>query len=234
MAEWKGPFWLGGKLEFPPVALAGDGGLLAIGGDLSPERVLLAYRCGIFPWPWYEGQPMLWWCPDPRFVLCPAGIHVSRSLAQRLRSGRFDVTLDTAFADVVAGCAETERPDEGGTWITREMREAYERLHRLGHAHSVESWRDGKLVGGLYGIAIGGVFFGESMFFREADASKVAFVTLVRQLDAWGFRLVDCQMETGHLSRFGATTVSRSAFLQRLEEFLRLPNRPGPWRFDSA
>jgi len=231
----RGPVWLGPRMDFPPVECAGPGGLLAVGGDLSPERLLAAYRRGIFPWPWSEAEPMLWWCPDPRFVLHPADLRVSRSLEQRIRSGRFEVRLDTAFEEVVDGCASTPRRDSGTeTWITADMREAYIRLHALGHAHSAEAWRKGKLVGGLYGVALGAAFFGESMFHTETDASKVAFVRLVRQLATWGFRLVDCQLETPHLSRLGARGVPRKRFLAELANSLALPNREGRWRFDPA
>jgi leucyl/phenylalanyl-tRNA--protein transferase len=231
----RGPVWLGSRIEFPLPESAGPGGLLAVGGDLSPERLLAAYRRGIFPWPWAETGPMLWWCPDPRFVLYPDGLRVSRSLEQRIRSRRFNVRLDTAFAEVVEGCAATPRRDSGAeTWITAEMRDAYVRLHALGHAHSAEAWRDGRLVGGLYGVALGGVFFGESMFHKETDASKVAFACLVRQLARWGFRLVDCQLETPHLASLGARAVPRKRFLAELAGLLALPNRRGPWRFDPS
>ena len=229
----RGPVWLGDDPTFPPAEMATEQGLLAVGGDLRPQRLLAAYARGIFPWPWYDDEPMLWWCPDPRFVLHPGALHVSESLAQRLRSGRFEVRLDTAFEDVMRGCATANRPEGDGTWITEEMLEAYVEFHRLGYAHSAESWRDGTLVGGLYGVALGGVFFGESMFFRETDASKVAFAVLVRQLEAWGFRLVDCQMETAHLRRFGAHHVPRSRFLREVEKYGKLPHRPGPWRLDT-
>ena len=226
--------WLGTELEFPPPETAGEGGLLAIGGDLSPERLLLAYSRGVFPWPWYDNQPMFWWCPDPRFVLHPDALHVSKSLEQRVRSGRFDVRLDTAFEEVIQGCARAPRPDDAGTWITPEMIDAYGELHRLGYAHCAESWLDGELVGGLYGVSLGGIFFGESMFHRVADASKVAFVLLVRQLVKWGFGLVDCQLETAHLARFGAVDMPRRRFLHELRGLLDRPNRAGPWRFDPA
>jgi len=231
----RGPVWLGPEHEFPPAESAGPGGILAIGGDLAPGRLLAAYRKGIFPWPWDEAEPMLWWCPDPRFVLYPDELRVSRTLGQRTRSARFDVRLDTAFAEVVEGCAATPRRDSGTeTWITTAMKEAYVRLHELGHAHSAEAWRGGKLAGGLYGVALGQVFFGESMFHRETDASKVAFVRLVRQLASWGFRLVDCQLETPHLRSFGARALPRRRFLAELREALAQPSRPGPWTFDPA
>jgi len=235
MVRWRGPVWLGKKIEFPPPETAGPGGLLAIGGDLAPERLLEGYRHGIFPWPWYENEPMLWWSPDPRSVLYPADLHVSRSLAQRIRSGRFEIRLDTAFADVVDGCAGTARPVSGTeTWITPEMKAAYVRLHELGHSHSAESWLDGELVGGLYGVALGGVFFGESMFHRKPDASKVAFVALVRQLERWGFPLIDCQLDTPHLASLGARAIPRRRFLAELREALELPNHGVPWRFDRS
>lgn len=231
----RGPAWLGPEHEFPPAESAGPGGLLAIGGDLAPGRLLAAYRRGIFPWPWSGTEPMLWWCPDPRFVLYPDELRVSRSLEQRVRSKRFDVRLDTAFTETVDGCATTPRRDSGTeTWITSGMKDAYVRLHRLGHAHSVEAWRGGELAGGLYGVALGQVFFGESMFHREADASKVAFVRLVRQLASWGFGLVDCQLETPHLASLGARAVQRRRFLAELAESTALPNHPAPWRFDPA
>jgi len=234
MAEPIGPVWLRDGGGFPPGDQAGPDGLVAIGGDLRPETLLEAYERGIFPWPWDERSdvPMLWWCPDPRFVLYPERLHVSGSLHQRIGSGRFDLGMDTAFDEVVRACGTIERPGQEGTWITTEMVEAYLELHRLGWAHSIECRREGALVGGLYGVALGGVFFGESMFSREPDASKVAFAALVRQLDEWGFRFVDCQQETGHLRRLGACNVPRPRFLAELEDALTLPNRQGEWRFD--
>jgi leucyl/phenylalanyl-tRNA--protein transferase len=215
------------------VSEADEQGLIAVGGDLSPERLLEAYRRGIFPWPDRERGPLPWFCPDPRFVLYPSELRVSRSLRQRARSGRYEVRLDTAFADVVAACAAAPRPGQRGTWITRAMAAAYADLHALGWAHSAESWRGGRLVGGVYGVALGGAFFGESMFHRETDASKVALVALVGQLRRWGFRLVDCQMPTDHLARFGARAVPRARFLAELEDALALPDRPGSWRLGA-
>jgi leucyl/phenylalanyl-tRNA--protein transferase len=218
---------------FPSVetALNDPNGLLAMGGDLSVERLLDAYRHGIFPW-FNPGEPILWWSPDPRMVLVPSEIRVTRSLAKRIRNGGFEVRLDTAFTDVMRGCAE---PREGasGTWISPMMIAAYTRLHQAGYAHSVEAWHDGKLVGGLYGVAIGRMFFGESMFSREPDASKVALVWLAQQLQRWGFGLIDCQMETAHLASLGARTMPRAAFTARLAELVNLPHRPGPWHFDA-
>ncbi len=202
-------------------------GLVAIGGEITAERVLEAYADGIFPWPVDEESPVLWWSPDPRFVLYPEHLHVGRSLEQRIGSGRFEVRLDTCFDEVIEGCTRPEG------WITAEVQAAYTDLFHRGHAHCVGSWRDGKLAGGLYGVALGDVFFGESMFAREPDASKVAFVTLVRQLRAWGFGLVDCQQETEHLARFGAMAIPREQFLAELQRLLKRPNRPGPWRFEE-
>jgi leucyl/phenylalanyl-tRNA--protein transferase len=219
----RGPFWLGAEPVFPPADLAHSSGLLAVGGDLAPERLLAAYRAGIFPWPLGEvDDPMFWFSPDPRFVLRPDQIHLGRSLRKTLRAGRFEVRYDTAFEAVIRGCAATRRRHEHGTWISEQMIEAYCTLHRLGHAHSAESFVGGRLAGGLYGVAIGGVFFGESMFYTEPDASKVAFATLVGELAARGYKLVDCQQETAHLERFGARPVSRRRFLRDLERALRL------------
>lgn len=221
-------------LRFPPAHLASPEGLLAIGGDLRAERLIEAYRHGIFPW-YSEGQPILWWSPDPRAVLFPDKLKVSRSLRKTLRSARFTVTLDTCFSEVMEACAapRTQYPD-GGTWITPEMREAYERLHQLGLAHSVETWQGGRLVGGLYGVALGAAFFGESMFSRASDASKVALVQLVGQLAAWGFQIVDCQLPSPHLFSLGAEEIPRREFMDRLDEALKQPDRPGPWRFETG
>ena len=197
-------------------ALRDPDGLLAVGGDLSPDRLLYAYRHGIFPW--YHGdQPILWWSPDPRAVLLPEEFHVSTSLRKRLRHRGFRLSFDTVFNEVVAACA-TPRPNqpEGGTWITPEMRTAYARLQQLGYAHSVEIWMDGELAGGLYGIAIGAVFFGESMFSRRRDTSKIALACLSRHLQDWGFALLDCQVQSEHLARLGARTVPRQQFLDLL------------------
>jgi leucyl/phenylalanyl-tRNA--protein transferase len=220
-------------LRFPPVELASPEGLLAVGGDLRAERLLEAYRHGIFPW-YNPGQPILWWSPDPRAVLFPAKLRVSRSLGKTLRRKKIVVTLDTVFHDVMQQCAEPRNDLPGhGTWITPEMIEAYCVLHERGLAHSVESWRDGKLVGGLYGVALGSAFFGESMFSRVTDASKVAFVQLVRQLAAWGFDFIDCQLPSAHLSSLGAEEIRRPEFLERLEQALQQPGRPGHWRFEA-
>lgn len=205
------------NLDFPPVeqALDDPNGLLAFGGDLRPERILAAYRRGIFPW-YQEGQPILWWSPDPRAVLFPEQVHVSRSLRRTLRRGGFTVSMDHCFTEVMRQCgASTERrPD---TWITEAMREAYGELHRRGHAHSIEVWQSGDLVGGMYGIALGRVFFGESMFSRVADASKVALVHLCGQLRQWGFAVIDCQVSSNHLHSMGACEIPRAEFQQLLE-----------------
>lgn len=217
------------ELSFPPLetAMREPNGLLAAGGDLSPERLLAAYRHGCFPW-YQEGQPLLWWSPDPRTVLYPEELHVSRSLAKKLRQGVFNVTFDRAFQDVIQGCA-APRDYADGTWITTPMQNAYVTLHQLGVAHSVEVWQDGQLVGGLYGLAMGRLFFGESMFSRATDASKVGFVTLVERLRGWDFKLIDCQMPTQHLTSFGARTIPRRIFAEALAKYL---DEPGPARWE--
>ncbi|MGH1343462.1 MAG: leucyl/phenylalanyl-tRNA--protein transferase [Nannocystales bacterium] len=220
-------------LVFPDPALADDEGLLAVGGDLSPERLVLAYQHGIFPW-YSEGRPILWWCPRPRLVLLPEELKINRSLRKAIRRAPYRITLDTAFDAVLGACAETPRPDQGGTWITSDMRAAYNELHRLGIAHSVEAWQGDRLVGGLYGLALGTAFFGESMFALAPDASKIAFATLVQQLHAWSFRLVDCQVVTEHLVRFGAREFELGDFLGQLEVATQDRHRKGPWRFDAA
>jgi leucyl/phenylalanyl-tRNA--protein transferase len=220
-------FRLDERLIFPPPELA-EGGLLAVGGDLSPERLLLAYAIGVFPW-YEEGQPILWHSPDPRLVLDAGDLHVPRSLERTLRRGTFRVTFDAAFGRVVDACASAPRPGQRGTWITREMRSAYMRLHREGYAHSAEAWLGKRLAGGLYGVSLGGAFFGESMFARDPDASKAAFVTLVRRLQAWGIALIDCQVATAHLERFGAREWPRDRFLAALGKVLGHPTRKGTW-----
>ncbi|OGI43872.1 MAG: leucyl/phenylalanyl-tRNA--protein transferase [Candidatus Muproteobacteria bacterium RBG_16_64_11] len=219
-------------LRFPPVETSTPEGLVAVGGDLRPERLLAAYRHGIFPW-YGADQPILWWSPDPRTVLFPAKLKIARSLRKTLRQGKFRVTLDQAFDTVMRACAGPRGDQPSGTWITPAMHEAYVRLHALGHAHSVEAWDDGQLVGGLYGVALGAAFFGESMFSRATDASKVAFVHLVRQLEAWGYALVDCQVASAHLFSLGAEEIPRTDFLAQLAAALARPGRPAPWRFDS-
>jgi leucyl/phenylalanyl-tRNA--protein transferase len=219
------------RLAFPPPDKAPRAGPLAVGGDLSPQRLLLAYSLGIFPW-YSEGEPILWHSPDPRMVLLADRVRVPRSLRRESRRKRLRLTLDTAFAEVVTACARTPRPAQAGTWITPDMRDAYVELHRRGVAHSAEAWRGDELVGGLYGVSLGRAFFGESMFTRESDASKLAFVGLVEQLQRWGIGLVDCQVYTEHLARFGAEEWPRRRFLVALAEALDHPTRPGPWRFD--
>jgi leucyl/phenylalanyl-tRNA--protein transferase len=223
--------WLGPRDPFPPVesALKDPNGLLAAGGDLSPVRLLDAYARGIFPWSGPE-EPMLWWCPDPRMVLFVREFHISRSLRRRLRHG-FTVTADTAFGAVVDACAGP-RPDTDGTWITTEVVDAYTELARLGHAHSIETWIDGELAGGLYGVAVGRMFYGESMFARHADASKIALAHLVRQLERWGFEMIDCQMSTQHLASLGAREIRRREFLELMRPLTALAGIPGPWRLD--
>ncbi len=217
-------------IAFPsPLGMDCAAGPIAVGGDLSPRRLLLAYSMGIFPW-YEEGMPILWWCPDPRLVLFPCELKVSRSLGSRIRRGQFTVTMDEDFQATIRACAATHTERDGATWITEEMIAAYTRLAEMGYAHSVEAWREGNLVGGLYGIAMGRMFFGESMFARETDASKVAFVTLVRLLYAWGFELIDAQVRTGHLVSLGAREIPLREFIERLDAALALPGRPGSWK----
>ncbi len=212
---------------FPPSEHAEGDGLLAVGGDLSPARLVAAYAAGIFPW-YSEGQPILWWSPDPRCILAPAGIHVPRSLRKALRSGVFALTLDAAFEEVIRACAKP-RKDGGGTWLVPDMVEAYIALHRLGLAHSAEAWHNGELAGGVYGVSLGGAFFGESMFHRVPNAGKAALVHLAQSLAASDFTLLDCQQETANLLRFGAACVPRAEFLERLERALEQPTRRGSW-----
>lgn len=224
------PFLPTDSLEFPPTdqALADPNGLLAGGGDLSPERLLYAYRRGIFPW--YErGQPILWWSPNPRALLFPERFHLSRSLRKLLRQCPFEVTADRDFEGVMNACAEP-RAYTQGTWITPEMHEAYTELHRLGYAHSIEVWRRDRLAGGLYGLALGQVFFGESMFSREPNSSKVAFAHLVAQLRAWQFQMIDCQVSSDHLFSLGAEERPREDFERMLLKWAHLPSIRGPWQ----
>jgi leucyl/phenylalanyl-tRNA--protein transferase len=225
--------WLESGDPFPPVeeALLDPNGLLAAGDDLSTPRLLQAYERGIFPW-FGEGDPVLWWSPDPRMVLATDAMRVSRSLRKTIRAGRFRVTADTAFPSVMAACAEP-RPDQDGTWITRDVLEAYCALHTIGVAHSIEAWEGDALVGGLYGVALGRMFFGESMFARRDDASKVALACLVRQLRRWDFPLIDCQMATSHLASLGARTVDRGEFLSVVRRHVKRPAVPAPWRLDD-
>jgi len=226
--------WLPPEPLFPPILLAlkEPNGLLAAGGDLSPERLLAAYRRGIFPW-YSPGEPILWWSPDPRMVLVPDEIRITRSLAKTLRNADYTVNLDTAFERVIAACAATPREGQSGTWITAEMQAAYCRMHELGHAHSVETWHGDRLVGGLYGIAIGRVFFGESMFSHATDASKIALAHLCRYLAARNFGIIDCQMETAHLASLGARPISRDDFLARVVMLVSAGDAPGRWAADA-
>lgn len=230
------PYWLDASNDhfpFPDVSLAltEPDGLLAVGGSLSPGRLENAYRHGIFPW-YSEGQPILWWSPDPRSVLFPEKLRISRSLRKSILKGRFSVTFDQAFNDVVKTCAKQPRSGQGGTWILSEMVEAYEQLHQYGIAHSVETWLDNTLVGGLYGVAIGKVFFGESMFATTTDASKVALAFLVRQLQSWQFSLIDCQMQTRHLDSLGAVSIPRNEFIKILNLYCQEPAIPVPWKLE--
>ncbi|MDX9787765.1 MAG: leucyl/phenylalanyl-tRNA--protein transferase [Desulfobacterales bacterium] len=221
-------FLLSNTIAFPPPHLADKSGLLAVGGDLSRERLIKAYRSGIFPW-YSGGEPILWWSPDPRLVLFPHALHVSKRLERILRKGEFQISFDRAFPEVIRACAESRAQKNEGTWLVPEMIEAYETLHEFGQAHSVEAWRNGQLVGGLYGVSLGRCFFGESMFTKVANASKAAFVTLVRQLTALNFDMIDCQVTTAHLVNFGATEISRKKFLILLDASLKKPTIPGRW-----
>lgn len=203
------------ELAFPPVSLAEPDGLLAIGGDLSPERLLLAYSKGIFPW--YEGEHILWWCPDPRFVLFPKELKVSSTARALLKKNAFDFTINKAFKQVIRHCKEISRPGQAGTWITDEVEKAYIKMHELGHAHSAEVWNEGVLVGGVYGLRMGKVFFGESMFSRESNASRYAFVKYVKQLETEGVELIDCQVYTEYLKSMRARMIPRREFVALLE-----------------
>jgi len=222
--------WLRSETPFPPVdtALAAPNGLLAASAGVSPERLFEAYRRGIFPW-YSAGQPVLWWSPDPRMVLFVDEFRMSRSLRQRVKQQRFEIRGDTAFRSVIEACATMPRAGQAGTWITPEVIAAYTALHERGAAHSVEAWREGRLVGGLYGVALGRAFFGESMFAHEADASKVALAYLVAMLRSRGCPLVDCQQETAHLATFGARPVSRREFVERIAALVDLPRPDGGW-----
>lgn len=215
----------------PPPESADRYGVVAVGGDLDPERLLLAYRTGIFPW-YSEGLPIHWHSPDPRFVLLCADLQVNRSLRKAIRRGHYQIRFDTNFEAVIRACAAVPRPGQDGTWITSDMIDAYLELHRRGHAHCVEAWRDGTLVGGAYGVSVGGTFCGESMFALAPDASKVAFVHMVRQLERWGVQLIDCQVPTEHLARFGAFNWRRASFLRALAQLATQPMPASPWVFD--
>ena len=218
--------------RFPDVEYAGPEGLLAVGGDLESGRLLAAYRHGIFPW-YSEDQPILWWSPDPRAILLPNNLKISRSLKKTIRKNIFRVTLDQQFEQVIQACANTRRGDtETGTWITPEMMDAYIKLHETGYAHSVEVWHDSKLVGGVYGLALGKAFFGESMFSHMTDASKTGFSFLVRQLEKWGYHFIDCQVESAHLASLGAQPVPRKQFIAMLNDALKYEDRPAHWVAD--
>ena len=229
--------WLPAEHVFPPLHSAlreadGPNGLLAAGGDLSPARLIAAYRQGIFPW-YAEGDPILWWSPDPRMVLAPSELRISRSLTKTLRNSNYEIRLDTHFADVISACATTPRDGQNGTWIVAEMQRAYCELHRAGYAHSVETWIDGELVGGLYGIAIGRAFYGESMFSYRTDASKIALAHLCAFLSARDFGIIDCQMETAHLASLGARPITRDAFAAALAILTASETTPAIWPSDA-
>src|SRR5258706_10117680 len=214
-------FVLNNEIVFPPVGHAEPDGLLAVGGDLSTERLLLAYRKGIFPW--YEGDYILWWCPDPRFVLFPGELKVSRSMKSVLKKNKFEFTTNNAFREVIGYCKKIKRHDQDGTWITDEIEKAYNHLHRLGYAHSAETWYNGRLVGGLYGIRLGKIFFGESMFSTEDNASKYAFIKYIDQLKKEDIQLIECQDYTSHLESLGARMISRKEFINQLQQLAPHP-----------
>lgn len=224
--------WINNDAPFPPLesALREPNGLLAAGGDLSPQRLIEAYKHGIFPW-FNPGEPILWWSPDPRMVMFPGELKVSRSLRKTLKKQTYEIRADTAFRQVMEACA-APRDGHSGTWITPAMISAYTELHRQGLAHSVETWMGSKLVGGLYGISLGRMFFGESMFSLATDASKIAFVHLARQLERWGFGMIDCQMKTAHLASLGAREIPRAEFSQKLSELVNFHGINGAWQFD--
>jgi leucyl/phenylalanyl-tRNA---protein transferase len=225
-------FRLDDRLVFPPVHLAEDG-LLALGGDLRPERLILGYTQGIFPW-YAENLPILWHSPDPRMVMTTRDLVIQRSLRKQIKRKPYRLTMDNAFMDVLLGCAEAPRPGQTGTWLIPEMVEAYTKLFELGFAHSIEAWHGDTLVGGLYGVSLGAAFFGESMFAKEADASKIAYAACVRQLGDWKIGLVDCQVHTEHLERFGAYEVPRQSYLEMLTIALDEPTKRGRWEFEIS
>lgn len=226
-------FQLSDSPYFPPPELAREDGLLAIGGDLSPDRILIAYQMGIFPW-YSEGEPILWWAPSPRLILELDDFRMSKRLARTIKLNKFKITTDKAFREVITSCATITRKIGEGTWITAEMLEAYCLLHELGHAHSVECWLDGKLAGGLYGLAIGGVFSGESMFSKKTDASKVAMAYIVEKLKLWGFDFIDCQIPTDHLKRLGAKEIPADIFYQRLQKSIFKNTATEKWAVGNA
>jgi len=223
-------YYLSSELVFPPPDEADSEGILALGGDLSVERLLLAYKKGIFPW-YSDEDPILWWSPDPRLVLFPERIKLSKSLKRILKSGKFHIQCDINFAQVVYHCANTSRKGQLGTWITTDMQEAYCNLHEAGYAHSFEAYYKGQLVGGLYGVSIGRSFFGESMFSHQSDASKVALAALVQMAQQWKFDMIDCQVPTEHLQRMGAEQITRTDFLNLLASSIKYPSIEGKWTF---
>ncbi len=226
-------FLLSDNITFPPPHFATPEGLLAVGGDLSSERLLQAYRMGIFPW-YGQDEPILWWSPDPRLVLYPDALHVSGTLRKVLKKEVFTVTVDRAFEEVITACADVRVKNREGTWIVADMRAAYCRLYRSGYAHSVETWQDGRLVGGLYGVSLGRCFFGESMFSTVSNASNVALVALARLLGSLAFDFIDCQVATAHLKRFGALEIPRARFLKELGQALAAPTLQGRWDFSDS
>lgn len=221
------------RLEFPPIEAASPEGIVALGGDLSLERLLLAYRSGIFPW-YQEGEPIVWWSPDPRFVLYPQQLKVSKSSRQLLNKKRFRISYDQAFALVIEHCQTVSRPGQNATWITEEMKAAYINLHQAGYAHSVEVWLQEQLVGGLYGVSLGRVFFGESMFSLVSNASKIGFISLVKDLASLGFQLIDCQVYTSYLESLGAVLLPRTCFLSELKQALQADDIRGKWCYPLA
>ena len=224
-------FILNNDIIFPDVSQADEYGMLAIGGDLSVERLLCAYKNGIFPW-YNEDEPIIWWSPDPRSVVFPGEFHCSRSLTREFRRGTFEVTMDLAFPEVIQGCAKAKRKHERGTWIVPAMQKAYTDMHLLGHAHSIECWQDGELAGGLYGLCLGGMFFGESMFSRVANASKVAMAVLVAHCAPWGIRLIDSQVANAHTLSLGAREIPRGEYMQYLGRLVGQERQAGPWTID--
>lgn len=222
-------YFLNEKLIFPPADRADEQGILAIGGDLSPERLLLAYSLGIFPW-FSEEDPIIWWSPNPRFVMYPTALNISKSMAQVLKKQHFQITFDTNFRGVITACQQVKREGQSGTWITDDMLEAYCHLHALGYAHSAEAWQEGQLVGGVYGVSLGRAFFGESMFTRVSNASKAAYITLVQKLQKNGFQLIDCQVYTEHLESLGAVNIPRNLFLEQVAKALAEDTLRGSWQ----
>ena len=224
-------FRLSKRLDFPPAWLARSDGLLCIGGDLSPQRLLLAYENGIFPW-FSKDEPLLWWSPDPRLVLLPKDIKISKSLNKKIKKNIYSITVDTAFEQTIRSCAKPRKDKQEGTWLVDEMVDSYIKLHTLGYAHSIETWRENKLVGGLYGVCLGRSFFGESMFSFESDASKIALVALSNHLKKQDFDLIDCQVTTDHLLSMGAMEISRNSFLDIILESVKKKDGKNIWSRD--